>query len=207
MTCATRRPSRPCSRRMPYIRRFWGATVVLKYGGAAMTRRVSQEQFAEDMVLLRLVGMRPVVVHGGGPEISRQMERLGMEPDVRRRPARDRRGDHGDRQDGAGRQGEQRDRRPDQPARRHGRRDLRRGRPAAQGRAQGAPRRAGNEVDLGFVGEVDAVNTEVLDLLAKANIPVVASVGADDTGEAYNVNADTVAGEIAAALTPRRSSS
>jgi acetylglutamate kinase len=59
---------------------------------------------------------------------------------------------------------------------------------------------AGNDVDLGFVGEVEEVNTEVLDLLAEANIPVVASVGADDVGEAYNVNADTVAGEIAAAM-------
>jgi acetylglutamate kinase len=59
---------------------------------------------------------------------------------------------------------------------------------------------AGNDVDLGFVGEVDEVNTEVLDLLAEANIPVVASVGADGAGEAYNVNADTVAGEIAAAM-------
>ena len=65
---------------MPYIRRFWGPTVVLKYGGAAMTARRLQDQFAEDMVLLRLIGMRPVVVHGGGPEISKQMKKLGLEP-------------------------------------------------------------------------------------------------------------------------------
>ena len=64
---------------MPYIRRFWGTTLVVKYGGAAMTSRRLQEQFAEDMVLLRLVGMRPVVVHGGGPEITRHMARLGMQ--------------------------------------------------------------------------------------------------------------------------------
>src|SRR5450756_561530 len=64
---------------MPYIRRFWGTTVVLKYGGAAMTSPRLQEQFTEDIVLLRLVGMKPVVVHGGGPEISRHMARLGME--------------------------------------------------------------------------------------------------------------------------------
>ena len=66
---------------MPYIRRFWGATVVLKYGGAAMTSPRLQEQFAEDVVLLRLVGMQPIVVHGGGPAISRHMKRLGMEPE------------------------------------------------------------------------------------------------------------------------------
>ncbi len=65
---------------MPYIRRFWGTTVVLKYGGAAMTSPRLQEQFAEDVVLLRLVGMKPVVVHGGGPQISTHMKRLGMEP-------------------------------------------------------------------------------------------------------------------------------
>ena len=65
---------------MPYIRRFWGTTVVIKYGGAAMTSPRLREQFAEDIVLLRLVGMKPVVVHGGGPEISRHMQRLGMEP-------------------------------------------------------------------------------------------------------------------------------
>ena len=66
---------------MPYIRRFWGATVVLKYGGAAMTSPRLQEQFAEDVVLLRLVGMRPIVVHGGGPAISSHMKRLGMQPE------------------------------------------------------------------------------------------------------------------------------
>jgi len=66
---------------MPYIRRFWGATVVLKYGGAAMTSPRLQEQFAEDVVLLRLVGMKPIVVHGGGPAISSHMKRLGMRPE------------------------------------------------------------------------------------------------------------------------------
>ena len=66
---------------MPYIRRFWGATVVLKYGGAAMTSPRLQEQFAEDVVLLRLVGMKPIVVHGGGPAISSHMKRLGMQPE------------------------------------------------------------------------------------------------------------------------------
>jgi len=185
---------------MPYIRRFWGATVVLKYGGAAMTSPRLQEQFAEDVVLLRLVGMKPVVVHGGGPEISRHMARLGMEADFV----------DGHRVTDAATM---------EVAKmvlvgkvnkeivglisRHG------------GTAVGisgedghlltvTPKKhqdeAGNAVDLGFVGEVAGVDVSVLDLLAEANIPVVASVGADENGEAYNVNADTVAGELAAAL-------
>lgn len=185
---------------MPYIRRFWGATVVLKYGGAAMTSPRLQEQFAEDVVLLRLVGMRPIVVHGGGPAISRHMARLGMEPEF---------------VDGH--------RVTDEATmevakmvlvgkvnkeivgliNRHGGSAV--GISGQDGRLlRVTPKKhidaAGNDVDLGFVGEVEEVNTEVLELLAVANIPVVATVGADATGEAYNVNADTVAGEVAAAM-------
>ena len=185
---------------MPYIRQFWGTTIVIKYGGAAMTSRSLQAQFAEDIVLLRLVGMRPVVVHGGGPEISRQMKRLGMEPrfvaghrvtdadtmevakmvlvgkvnkDIVGLISR-----HGG--TAVGISGED------------GR--LLRVRPKEHVDEEG------RKVDLGFVGEVTEVNTSVLDVLAGSNIPVVASVGADEDGAAYNVNADTVAGEIAAAL-------
>ena len=185
---------------MPYIRRFWGTTIVLKYGGAAMTARRLQDQFAEDMVLLRLIGMRPVVVHGGGPEISRQMKKLGLEPrfvaghrvtdaetmeiakmvlvgkvnkDIVGLISR-----HGGTAVGiSGEDGH-----------------LLRVRPKLH------HDEAGKEIDLGFVGDVTEVNTDVLELLATANIPVVASVGADENGAAYNVNADTVAGEIAAAL-------
>ena len=185
---------------MPYIRRFWGATVVLKYGGAAMTSPRLQEQFAEDVVLLRLVGMKPIVVHGGGPAISSHMKRLGMQPEF---------------VDGH--------RVTDEATmevakmvlvgkvnkeivgliNRHGGSAV--GISGEDGRLlRVSPKKhtdaAGNDVDLGFVGEVEEVNTEVLDLLAEANIPVVATVGADATGEAYNVNADTVAGEVAAAL-------
>lgn len=185
---------------MPYIRQFWGATVVLKYGGAAMTSRRLQDQFAEDIVLLRLIGMKPVVVHGGGPEISRQMKRLGLEPRFV--------GGH-----------RVTDEETMEIAKmvlvgkvnkdivglisRHGGTAV--GISGEDGRLLVVrPKRhrdeAGNEVDLGYVGEVTTVNTQVLDVLAEANIPVVASVGADEVGAAYNVNADTVAGEIAAAL-------
>ena len=185
---------------MPYIRRFWGTTVVLKYGGAAMTSPQLQAQFAEDIVLLRLVGMKPVVVHGGGSEISRHLERLGMKAEF---------------VDGH--------RVTDEATmeiakmvlvgkvnkeivgliNRHGGTAV--GISGEDGRLlRVTPKlhqdEAGKDVDLGFVGEVEEVNTEVLDLLAEANIPVVASVGADGSGEAYNINADTVAGELAAAL-------
>lgn len=185
---------------MPYIRRFWGTTVVLKYGGAAMTSQRLREQFAEDIVLLRLVGMKPVVVHGGGPEISRHMARLGMEPEFV----------DGHRVTDAATL---------EVAKmvlvgkvnkeivgliaRHGGTAV--GISGEDGRLLRVTQKqhqdkAGNDVDLGFVGDVAAVDVSVLDLLAEANIPVVASVGADERGEAYNVNADTVAGEIAAAL-------
>jgi acetylglutamate kinase len=185
---------------MPYLRRFWGATIVFKYGGAAMTSRRLQEQFAEDIVLLRLVGMNPVVVHGGGPEISRHMGRLGMET----------RFVDGHRVT---------DEATMEVAKmvlvgkvnkeivglisRHGGTAV--GISGEDGRLlRVKPKQhvdaAGNDVDLGFVGEVEQVDVSVLDLLAEANIPVVASVGADEHGEAYNVNADTVAGELAAAL-------
>ena len=186
---------------MPYIRRFWGATVVLKYGGAAMTSPRLQEQFAEDVVLLRLVGMKPIVVHGGGPAISSHMKRLGMQPEF---------------VDGHRVTNEA----TMEVAKmvlvgkvnkeivglinRHGGSAV--GISGQDGRLlKVTPKKhvdaAGNDVDLGFVGEVDEVNTEVrIDLLAEANIPVVATVGADATGEAYNVNADTVAGEVAAAM-------
>jgi acetylglutamate kinase len=185
---------------MPYIRRFWGTTVVLKYGGAAMTSQRLREQFAEDIVLLRLVGMKPVVVHGGGPEISRHMARLGMEAEFV----------DGHRITDAATL---------EVAKmvlvgkvnkeivgliaRHGGTAV--GISGEDGRLlRVTPKlhqdKAGNDVDLGFVGEVAGVDVSVLDLLSEANIPVVASVGADERGEAYNVNADTVAGEIAAAL-------
>lgn len=185
---------------MPYIRRFWGTTLVVKYGGAAMTSRRLQEQFAEDMVLLRLVGMRPVVVHGGGPEITRHMARLGMQARF---------------VDGH--------RVTDEATMEVARMVLvgkvnkdivgliNRHRGAAAGLSgedggllRVKPKRhvdaAGNDVDLGRVGDIVAVNVAVLELLAEQYIPVVASVGADEDGRAYNVNADTAAGEIAAAL-------
>ncbi len=185
---------------MPYIRRFWGTTVVLKYGGSAMTSPRLQAEFAEDMVLLRLVGMKPVVVHGGGPDITRYMKRLGLEVNFV----------DGHRVTDAATL---------EIARmvlvgkvnkdivglinRHGGTAV--GLSGEDGRLlQARPKQhldaAGHEVDLGYVGEVVEVDTNVLRLLAQETIPVVASVGGGENGEAYNITADTVAGELAAAL-------
>jgi acetylglutamate kinase len=185
---------------LPYIRRFQGATMVIKYGGAAMTSAQLAEQFAKDVVLLKLVGMRPIIVHGGGPEISRQMGRLGMEPvfvDGQRVTDADTLevagmvlvgkvnkdivgliNTHGGTAVGlSGQDG--------RLIRAHIKehRDL-----------------EGNLVDLGFVGSVESIDTTVLDLLADEMIPVVASVGAAADGQVFNINADSVAGDLAAAV-------
>ena len=185
---------------MPYIRRFWGTTVVIKYGGAAMTSRRLQEQFAEDMVLLRLVGMKPVIVHGGGPEISRHMDRLDMKVEFI---------------DGL----RVTDAATMEVAKmvlvgkvnqdivglinRHGGSAV--GLSGEDGRLIRAVAKEhfnadGDALDLGFVGQVHEINAGVLNLLAEEVIPVVASVGSDDSGQSYNINADTVAGAIAEAL-------
>jgi acetylglutamate kinase len=185
---------------LPYIRRFQGATMVIKYGGAAMTSAQLAEQFAKDVILLKLVGMRPIIVHGGGPEISRQMGRLGMEPvfvDGQRVTDADTLeiagmvlvgkvnkdivgliNTHGGTAVGLS------------------------GQDGRLIRAQVKEHRdlEGNLVDLGFVGSVESIDTTVLELLADEMIPVVASVGAAADGQVFNINADSVAGDLAAAV-------
>src|SRR5690348_7008921 len=171
---------------LPYIRAFQGKTLVIKYGGAAMEQADLKEQFAQDVLLLRLVGIRPVIVHGGGPQIGALMKRLGKEP---RFVGGMRVTDeetvqivemvlvgkinkeivglinlHG------------------------GRRRLHR-----------MP--DGSSADIGLVGEVEAVNPEPIRLLEENGfIPVIAPVGVGEAGETYNINADLVAGDVAAAL-------
>jgi acetylglutamate kinase len=200
MTVRQQKRVRTLIEAMPYIRRFWGATIVVKYGGAAMVSRHLRDRFAADIALLKLVGMNPVVVHGGGPEISKHMARLGLKvrfidglrvtDEATMEVARmvlvgkvnaelvGLVNSHGGTAVGlSGEDGH-----------------LLRVRRKEHTDAAGEP------VDLGFVGEVDAVDTEVLDVLAGHMIPVVASIATDGAGQAYNVNADTVAGELAAAL-------
>ena len=178
---------------LPYIRRFWRKVVVVKYGGAAMTDPALAELFASDVVLMRSVGMRPVVVHGGGPQIGALMGRLGMEPEFRQ----------GLRVTDADTLEVARmvlvgkvNRDVVSAINLHG--------PLAvglSGEDAGLLTASARSPELGFVGDVDRVNPSIIErLLAEDLIPVVATIGADPGGQAYNINADTAAGAIAEAL-------
>jgi acetylglutamate kinase len=181
---------------LPYIREFHGRTVVIKYGGAAMSDPQLKEDFARDVVLLKYVGMNPIVVHGGGPEITRYMERLDLPVEF---------------VDGL----RVSDAETVEVAKmvlvgkvnkdivllinRHGQPAV--GLSGDDGllfRASRQPSPSGQ--DIGYVGRIDRVDTDVLNRIAEAYIPVVASVGADREGNSYNINADAAAGAIAGAL-------
>ncbi len=183
---------------LPYIQEFRGAVVVIKFGGNAMVDPELSRTFAEDIVLLRSVGMKPVVVHGGGPQIGEMLKKLGKETEFR---------------DGlrvtdaetldvarmvlVGKVG----------------RDIvgainmltpANGEAYAVGMSGedgGLIRATPRDAKLGFVGDIAAVNPGVIErLLAEDIIPVVSSIGSDAEGQAYNINADTVAGALAGAL-------
>ena len=100
---------------LPYIQIYDRETVVIKYGGHAMGEEAVAKQFAADVVLLKLLGVHPVVVHGGGPQISAMLDQAGVKSDLRRRPAGHRRGHHGGRRDGPVRRDQQGDRQLDHP--------------------------------------------------------------------------------------------
>jgi len=181
---------------LPYIRDFHGKTVVIKYGGAAMTEADLREEFARDVVLLKYVGMNPVVVHGGGPDITSYMERLGMEVRfVEGLRVSDEATVEIAKMVLVGKQNK----------------DIvlrinRHGQPAVglcgdDGRLFTVKKRlAGGETDIGFVGDIESVDVDVLLHIAEDYIPVVASVGADTEGNSYNVNADAAAAAVAEAL-------
>jgi acetylglutamate kinase len=181
---------------LPYIREFHGTTVVIKYGGAAMDDPQLREEFARDVVLLKYVGINPVVVHGGGPDITAYMKRLDMpvefvgglrvsdkatveiakmvligklNTDIVQRIAR-----HG--QPAIGLSGDD------------------------GGLLRCSRRSAPGGEDIGWVGQIDAVDPGVIVHVATDYIPVLAAVGADAEGNSYNVNADEAAAAIAVAL-------
>jgi acetylglutamate kinase len=179
---------------LPYIREFHGRTVVIKYGGAAMLDEGLRQDFAADVVLLKYVGLNPVIVHGGGPEITRYMDRLGLEVKFH----------NGLRVSDAetvevakmvlvGKLNSeivQRLNRAGQPAV---------GLAGDDGTLfEVAP--AANADEVGFVGSVERVDVDVLNHIAADYIPVVASSASDRDGQSYNVNADEAAGKVAAAL-------
>ncbi len=179
---------------LPYIREFHGRTVVIKYGGAAMIDESLRQDFAADVVLLKYVGLNPVIVHGGGPEITRYMDRLGLEVKFH----------EGLRVSDAetvevakmvlvGKLNSeivQRLNRAGQPAV---------GLAGEDGTLfEVAP--AANADEVGFVGSVERVDVDVLNHIAADYIPVIASSASDREGQSYNVNADEAAGKVAAAL-------
>jgi acetylglutamate kinase len=178
---------------LPYIKEFRGAVVLVKFGGNSLTGEGMARTLAEDVVLLKSVGMRPIVVHGGGPQIGDLLTRLGKQSEFRDglritdaetldvarmvlvgKVGRDIVGSinvHG--ADAIGLSGED------------------------GGLIRASPRHP----DLGFVGDIDSVNPGIIErLLAEDMIPVVSSIGADGSGQAYNINADTVAAAVAGAL-------
>ena len=187
---------------LPYIQRFEGKVMVVKYGGNAMTDPILESSFARDIVMLKTVGIHPVVVHGGGPQVDNLLKELGRSSD---------------RIDGM--------RVTDKATmdvvemvlggsvnksivnliNKHGGRAIGlTGKDASLIRAKKLPMtktdKQGNEqqIDLGFVGDVVSINRDVIDLMIASNfIPVIAPLGVDDEGNTYNINADVVAGKVA----------
>jgi len=186
---------------LPYIKRFWNKIVVIKYGGSAMQDNQLEKLIIKDVILLRYIGMKPVIVHGGGPEISMEMKKQNKIPQfinglrvtdqdtmeitemvltgkINTRLVAEINlcisEDQGNSIKGIGLSGED---------------------------AQLLMVKKYNSIDLGFVGEIEKINPEILFLLLEKNyIPVIATIGVDDKGERYNINADTVAGELSIAL-------
>jgi acetylglutamate kinase len=186
---------------LPYIREFRGKTVVIKYGGAAMEQADLKESFALDVILLRFVGINPVIVHGGGPQIGALMKRLGKEP---RFVGGMRVTDEETVEIVEMVLGGKINKEIVGLINLHGGKAV--GLSGKDARLIVAHRRlhrlpSGEEVDIGLVGEVETINTEPIQLLEEHGfIPVIAPVGVGMRGETYNINADLVAGEVAAAL-------
>ena len=198
------------SKALPYMRRHNDATFVVKYGGHAMTDPKLGDLVARDVVLMKQVGMNPVVVHGGGPQINKMLERVGLKSTfVNGLRVTDEAAVEVVEMVLAGSINKQ----------------IVTGIQAAGGRAVGLSGKDGNllvarkvamtrtnpetgqreAVDLGFVGEPDVVNPEVLHSIMKAEtIPVIAPIGVGHKGETFNINADTAAGAVACALKAER---
>jgi len=191
---------------LPYIRRFSGKTIVIKYGGNAMAGDQLKTNFARDVVLIKLVGMNPVVVHGGGPKISELLDRIGKTTTfvegmrvtdtetmdvvemvlgglVNKEIVRLINGHGGNAIGLSGKDG-----------------DMIRAKKLSF--TKNTPEMEAPEIlDIGHVGEVDNIDTSVVDMLIQGNfIPVIAPIGVGDDGQSYNINADLVAGKMAQVL-------
>ncbi len=188
---------------LPYIRNFFGKTFVIKYGGSAMSDPELKKAVILDVILLKYVGLNPVLVHGGGPEIDRMMARLGKEPKfLSGLRVTDKETMEIVQMVLVGSVNQE----IVSLLNKYGGKSI--GLSGKDGNLIIAKKRKGvdltagrKEVDIGFVGDVEAVNTEVIKLLAgQGYIPVVSSIGVGLDGESYNINADAVAGHLAAAL-------
>ncbi|WP_077529629.1 acetylglutamate kinase [Vreelandella utahensis] len=194
------------SKGLPYIQRFTGRTIVIKYGGNAMENEELKNSFARDIVLMKLVGMNPIIVHGGGPQIGELLERLEIHSEF----INGMRVTDSETMDVVemvlgGRVNKEIVSLMNQ----HGGRAIGlTGKDASLIRARQlevrdpSPEVTRSEiVDIGHVGEVVSVNTEVINMLTASDvIPVIAPIGVGDDGKAYNINADSVAGHVAEAL-------
>jgi len=182
---------------LPYIQRFAGATVVVKFGGNAMVDPALSTTFAADVVLMHSVGILPVIVHGGGPQIGAMLNQIGKESsfvdglrvtdaetlDVARMVL-----------------GGKVSRDIVSAINVHGPLAV-----GVSGEDAGLIRATPRSAELGFVGDVASVNPDIINkLLVEGLIPVVSSIGSDESGQAYNINADTVAGHLAAALNAQK---
>jgi acetylglutamate kinase len=178
---------------LPYIREFSGKTVVIKYGGHAMDDPTLADLFAQDVVLMRLVGINPVVVHGGGPQITDLMRRLGKEPEfVDGLRVTDAESVDIVRMALVGKV----NREIVAVMNQHGSYAV-----GLSGEDAGLIKVEMRDERLGFVGDVASIDPSIVHKLTNEElIPVIATVGVDEMGQAYNINADTVAGAVALAL-------
>ena len=195
---------------LPYIKKYYGQTIVIKYGGSAMVDKTARKQFIKDVVLMKYIGINPVIVHGGGPEINEMLQKIGKESKF---IAGNRVTDEETIEivemvlSGKVNKGIVAD------INKYG------------GKAVGISGKDDNmilvrqkyieeksenseetkKIDIGFVGEIENINTEIIKVLEKSDyIPVISSIGTDKNGQTYNINADYVAGEIAGKLNADR---
>ena len=182
---------------LPFIKRYHGKTIVIKYGGSAMTDQKIKEQFIQDVVLMKFVGINPVVVHGGGPEINAMLEKIGKESKfVEGNRVTDLETVEIVEMILSGKVNKD----LVSNINRHGGRAI-----GLSGKDDNMIlvekkfiEKDGETIDIGYVGEIKEINTDIIDMLDINNyIPVISTIGVDKEGQTYNINADYVAGEIA----------